>query len=373
MAKERSSELRDFIDYSISKGVASDQVKKMLLDNGWSKDIIDKIFVKADTKGINVSTGKSILKLANITKAYGANVVLDNLNLAINPGEIFGIVGLSGSGKTTLLNTLVGFVDLDKGVVLIKSPKDKKDYLVSRNPKVVSEYFGFAAQHPSFYDKLTVEENVDHFASLYNMPRKKRKDKCNELIRMVGLSKSKMILAQNLSGGMQKRLDIACSLVHDPQILILDEPTADLDPVSRGEMWDLIKQINSEGTTVILASHFVNELEQLCSRFAILHNKQISEIGTPEELKLSYTKNYEIILEVKSRKYDKIIKALKSRKSIDIQKLNEKNKMLTIYTSEPEQLLYFLAKTIESLDEKIIDISVNRPTMKELFEALVTK
>jgi len=371
MVRGKSNELEDFIEYTASRGIERAEVQTLLLQNGWPQNAIDKIFVKKDKFGLGASTGKSILLLHDVTKRYGANLVLDKLNLAINPGEIFGVIGLSGSGKTTLFNTMVGFVQPDSGSVIVKSPKDRKDYKISSHPEIVSNFFGFAAQHPSFYDKLTVEENVNHFASLYNLPRKERKERSSYLVRLVGLEKSKNILAQNLSGGMQKRLDIACSLVHEPKVLILDEPTADLDPVAREEMWDLIRDINSRGTTVILASHFVNELEELCSRFAILHNKHISEVGTPDELKVSYSKNYEIIIDIKSGKYDKIIKELKSRKSLQVQKTVLNNRVLTIFTSKPEQTLFYLAKMVESMDEKIIDVRVNRPTIKELFESLV--
>jgi ABC-2 type transport system ATP-binding protein len=296
---------------------------------------------------------------------------LDKVNLAVKPGEIFGIIGLSGSGKTTLLNTIVGFVEPDRGDIVVKNPKDKKDYLVSQQSLIVKEIFGFAAQHPSFYGKLTVEENLMHFASLYKIPKKQIKERCKSLIRVVGLDGSEKILGQNLSGGMQKRLDIACSLVHNPQVLILDEPTSDLDPVSREDMWALIKDINSKGTTIILASHFVNELEELCSRFAILHKTKIIEVGTPDELKTSYSKNYEIILETKSKKYERLVKQIKSKKSLRIEDANIRNKVLTLYTPNPEQTLYSLARLIEQMNEKIIDISVNRPTIRELFESVV--
>lgn len=373
MVRGKSNELKDFIDYSVSKGISKEQIRRMLLQNGWSEQVIEKIFVKNQKKAkMMLSAGSNVLKMVDITKSFGLNLVLDSINLAVKPGEIFGIIGLSGSGKTTLLNTIVGFVEPDKGDVVIKSKKEE-DYLTSRHPRIIKELFGFAAQHPSFYDKLTVEENLAHFASLYKISKKERKARCEALMKMVGLEKSRKTLGQNLSGGMQKRLDIACSLVHSPHILILDEPTSDLDPVSREEMWELIKQINSHGTTIILASHFVNELEELCSRFAILHNSRIIEVGTPDELKSSYSKNYEIILETKSGKYDKIAKTLKSRKSLQVQNTAAKNKVLTVYTSKPEQTLYYLAKMIDSMDEKIVDISVNRPTIRELFESVVKK
>ncbi|MBN2112195.1 ABC transporter ATP-binding protein [Candidatus Woesearchaeota archaeon] len=375
MARGKSNELKEFVDYSISKGIPKEEVRKVLLESEWPKEIVDKIFVKMEPPSRKAipSTGKDILRLANVTKAFGFNLVLDNVSISIKPGEVLGIIGLTGSGKTTLLNTMIGFVQPDEGKVVIKSPKDSKDYLISKNPEIVQEFFGFAAQHPSFYDKLTVEENVDHFASLYTLPKKERKERVNSLIKMVGLWASRKVLAQNLSGGMQKRLDIACSLVHSPRLLILDEPTADLDPVSRNKMWNLIKEINTTGTTIIMASHFVNDLEALCSRFAILHNHRLLEVGTPEELRSAYSKNYEINLETKGAKYEEILSKLREKPELKIHKTKVKENMLTLFTPKPEQTLYWLAKIIESSGDKIIHVNLNKPTIRELFESLVTR
>ena len=375
MVGGKSNELKEFVDYSISKGIPKEDVRKLLLESEWPKEIVERVFARMEppTKKAVPSTGKSILRLANVTKSFNHNLVLDNISLSIKPGEVFGIIGLTGSGKTTLLNTIIGFVMPDEGKVIIKSPKDSKDYLVSKNPEVIEEFFGFAAQHPSFYDKLTVEENVDHFASLYHIPKKEKNERVHSLIKMVGLWESRKVLSQNLSGGMQKRLDIACSLVHSPRLLILDEPTADLDPVSRNKMWNLIKEINATGTTVIMASHFVNDLEELCSRFAILHNNRLLEVGTPEELKSSYSKNYEINLETKSGKYENMMKKLNAKSELKIHKSNVKDNILTVFTSKPEQTLYYLIKSIESSNDKIIHVNLNKPTIRELFESLVTK
>lgn len=374
MVRGKTSEIKEFIDYSVSKGISKDQVKEILKKSGWTHEVIEKIFSETGSskKGIP-PTGRSILRMANVTKSFGTHLVLDNIRLSIHPGEIFGVIGLTGSGKTTLLNTMIGFVEPDEGMVIIKSPEDSQDYVVSKRPQVVHKYFGFAAQHPSFYDKLTVYENIDHFSSLYNIPKKERKQRCTDLIKMVGLWNSKDVLAHNLSGGMQKRLDIACSLVHNPSLLILDEPTADLDPLSRDKMWDLLRDINSYGTTIILASHFVNELESLCSRFAILHKSRLLQVGTPDELRDDFSRNYEVNLIVESKNYNPIINELVSRPSLKIQNHTINNKTLTIFTQKPEKTLSAIAKLIDSMDEKIIDINIKKPTIRELFESLVSK
>lgn len=220
MVRGKANELKDFIDYSVSKGISKEQIKQMLLQSGWPKELVSRIFARPKG-GAMLSAGNNVLKMVNITKSFGQNLVLDSIDISVKPGEIFGIIGLSGSGKTTLLNTIVGFVEPDEGDVVIKSEKESNDYLVSERPSAIKEIFGFASQRPSFYSMLTVEENLTHFSSLYRIAKKERKMRCEALIDMVGLTGSEKILARNLSGGMKKRLDIACSLVHNPRILIL--------------------------------------------------------------------------------------------------------------------------------------------------------
>jgi ABC-2 type transport system ATP-binding protein len=138
-------------------------------------------------------------------------------------------------------------------------------------------------------------------------------------------------------------------------------------------MWNLIKDINAAGTTVIMASHFVNDLEELCSRFAILHNHRLLEVGTPEELRSSYSKNYEFNVETKTAKYDAIVKKLKDKSELKIHKTSVKDNRLVLFTPKPEQTLYYLAKAIESTGDKVIHVNLNKPTIRELFESLVTR
>ncbi len=233
---------------------------------------------------------KSIIQFKNLYKGYGNAAVLENLNLEINKGELFGIIGMSGSGKTTLLKTMIGFLEPESGDVRYYSTKDKEHRSVFKNEDASRRTFGFSTQMPSFYPKLTTEENMDHFATLYGIEKKKRKSTIKDLLSLTGLEEYNKLLADELSGGMEKRLSIACSLVHKPSVLILDEPTADLDPVLRKETWHLIKEINKQGTTIIVASHLLDELEKNCDRIGILHDKKISNVGTPAALKKEYTK-----------------------------------------------------------------------------------
>jgi ABC-2 type transport system ATP-binding protein len=318
------------------------------------------------------------IKLVNITKKFGGKLVLDNINLEINSGEIFGVIGLSGSGKTTLLNTIVGCLRPNYGDVLFKMEHllnyddDKSQFRsVFKNSIDVRKSFGFAAQNPSFYHKLTSIENLYYFGSMYNLTRDVMKTNSDILLKLMNISESRNVMAGNLSGGMKKRLDIACALVHDPKILLLDEPTADLDPISRKQMWTLIREINEKGTTIILSSHFLDELEGLCDRVGILYNGQIICAGTPDEIKDLYSKDDEIRLETSPGKYEKIMERLSKEAKLQIRNMKIEDNKLVIYTPKPERGLHEVLHILESMGEILIDVTVNKPSLQEVLESLV--
>ena len=168
---------------------------------------------------------------------------------------------------------------------------------------------------------------------------------------------------------MHKRLDIACAILHDPKLLILDEPTEDLDPMLRKEILNLLKKINKEkNVTIIMTSHLLEEMEHVCTRLAILHDKDIIISGTLNELKDYYSKNQEIILETYSGKYSGLIKSLKENKKV--KKVIESEGRLLIYSPEAESVLRFILQELQSKDEKILDVDLNKPSLSEVFESL---
>jgi ABC-2 type transport system ATP-binding protein len=362
-----ASALKEHILQAISRGAERKDLEKLLVSAGWPKEIVEEYLGEAQE--IVAPKGPALIQLKGVTKRFGENIVLDHIDLEIPPGELFGIIGLSGVGKTTLLNVMVGFIEPDEGDVVLRLPGNE-EASVFRFKSIVKTMFGFAAQVPSFYGKLTVRENIEHFAALYNLPPAERITKCDSLLRLVGLENAQHTLSQNLSGGMQKRLDIACALVHDPSVLILDEPTADLDPIIRNQIWDLICKINRQGTTVIVASHVVSELEQYCSKIAILRNQKITEVGTTAQLRDIYSKSYEIFLKTAGRDYARL-RAFCSKKRQLYQKVLEKDGCFIVHTSQPrtalQQMLAFLAKC----KDPVVKVSVDRPSIAEVFESLV--
>ena len=310
----------------------------------------------------------SIIRLQNVTKSFGKKRVLTGISLEIKKGELFAVIGMSGSGKTTLLNTIIGFIQPDNGDVLFNF--NKKEVSVFRATLEVHKRIGFSSQLPSFYPKLTVFENLDYFGAMYNLPKKERIVAINSVLKLVELVNSRDAIAGKLSGGMKKRLDIACSLIHNPDILILDEPTADLDPVLREQTWQFIEKINNQGTTVIIASHFLEEVEKICDRIGMLHNSQITHIGSPDQLRDLYTKSKEIHLLTSPGKYEKIVKRL-NKKMLAIENVFEKDKKLVVFTKKPEQTLHVILKLVDKNKENLVDVTLRKPTLDEIFHSLV--
>ena len=308
---------------------------------------------------------ESLIKVAKIKKAFDQNIILNNIDFDVVKGEIFGIIGGSGSGKTTLLNTLVGFLIPDSGSV---SYNFKGKYMpVQKYPEKIKKRFGFAAQHPSFYSKLTIFENLDYFGSLFELSTEARLMNINTLLDLVELDPARDILAKNLSGGMQRRLDIACSLIHNPEILILDEPTSDLDTILAKNIWELIKKINKKGTTIVVASHDLSEVETVCTRIGILSKRKLEKIGTIDELKNVISKGQEIHLETYPGNYKNIIKNFNDKLIIDFE---NRGNYLVIHTQKPAKVLTNLLKELPKLDENLLDVKITKLSLRDVFTNL---
>jgi len=220
-----------------------------------------------------------ILRTKDLTKKYGSRAVVDNLNIEIRRGEIFGLLGPNGAGKSTTMNMICAIVRPTAGSVelLGKNPwKQKKD---------VIHKIGYIPQELAIHGKLRAWENVELFTSLYGIKGAQLKAAVNSSLEYVGLLDRRQEFAKNFSGGMKRRLNIACAIGHNPELLIFDEPTVGIDPQSRNFILEKIKESNRNGATVIYTSHYMEEVEAICSRIAIMDNGKIIACGTSEELK----------------------------------------------------------------------------------------
>ncbi|MFC1801565.1 ATP-binding cassette domain-containing protein [Nanoarchaeota archaeon] len=314
----------------------------------------------------------AVIELRNVTKELGRRVILGNVSFQIEKGDIFGIIGMSGSGKTTLLNHLIGFLKPDEGDVFYQPSyvvnQEQQMKSMYHNLRNVQKIFGFAPQDPSFYPKLTIEENLKLFGSLYHLKKNAIVNNMNHLLELTQLTKHKKKLAEQLSGGMQRRLSVICSLIHNPEVLILDEPTADLDPILREETWNLIRKINKQGTTIIIASHFLDELEMVCDKVAILHEGQVIKVGGLDEIKNNYShNNVEVHVEVDGP----ISHLFKFINKNDFVNFKEHQNKIIFTSTTPQNILFNLSSAMKNRQiTNIKSLEVHKPSLKEIFEEL---
>jgi ABC-2 type transport system ATP-binding protein len=315
--------------------------------------------------------GKGVaIRCKNIVKRFAGKNVLNELSVEIQKGEIFGIIGMSGAGKTTFLNALIGYYQIEDGDISYAT--DNTMMSMMDNRMAIRHIFGFAPQQPSFYPKLTVAENLAYFGVMYNLSRSVINNNTDQLLQLTQLSEHKHKLAQNLSFGMQKRLGISCSIMHKPKVLILDEPTADLDPILRREVWSLVKKINRLGTTVILASHLFDEVESVCDRVGILHNGKIVKAAPVAQLKKLISSESEVIVQTQSGDYRQLLKKLNKR-SLRINKIEPKGSKLCIETKDSEKTVVAVLRTVRRMHDKVSDIQISGPSLEEVFRQINKK
>lgn len=220
-----------------------------------------------------------MIEITNLVKRYKDTVALDHLNLEIREGEIFGLLGPNGSGKTTVINCILALLKYDKGSIRILGNEMRPDsYDIKRQ-------MGVVMQNVAVFDELSVYENIDYFCGLYINEKKERKRLVEEAIAFVGLQGYEKKRPKKLSRGLLRRLNIACGIAHKPRIIILDEPTVAVDPQSRNKILEGIQELNRQGSTIIYTSHYMEEVEQICTRIAILDHGRCLALGTKEELK----------------------------------------------------------------------------------------
>ena len=220
-----------------------------------------------------------VISISNFVKRYGDLIALDHFNLQVAQGEIFGLLGPNGSGKTTAINCLLSLLKYDKGDIRVfGKPMTPDAYDIKRD-------IGIVMQNVAVFNELTVQENIDYFCGLYVKDKAKRASLVEEAIEFVGLQEFRKFFPKKLSGGLLRRLNIACGIAHKPKLIILDEPTVAVDPQSRNSILEGIQRLNREGATIVYTSHYMEEVEQICSRIAIMDKGQVIALGTKEELK----------------------------------------------------------------------------------------
>lgn len=305
-----------------------------------------------------------IVKIENLVKKFGDFTAVDKINLDIKEGEIYGLLGPNGAGKSTTINMICGLLKPTEGSILILGKDNiKEDIFAKKN-------IGVVPQDIAIYEELSAYDNVKFFAGLYDLSGSVLKERVNEALEFVGLLDKAKSRPGDFSGGMKRRLNIACAIAHRPKLIIMDEPTVGIDPQSRNHILKSVKKLNEMGSTIIYTSHYMEEVEEICTRIGIIdHGKVVAE-GTKEKLKslITETRTVEIIVQNINDAAVEEIQAINGVKSVII----DGNKIKITSDQEVNNyqklLMYFLDKNIE-----IKNIQTNSPDLETVFLTLTGK
>ncbi len=305
-----------------------------------------------------------VVKIENLVKRYGDLLALDHFNLSIEEGEIFGLLGPNGSGKSTTINCLLSLLEYDKGnIEIFGQPMTPTSYDIKKN-------IGVIMQNVAVFDELTVYENIDYFCGLYVKDKAKRKQLVEEAIDFVDLKDYKKFLPKKLSGGLLRRLNIACGIAHKPKLIILDEPTVAVDPQSRNKILEGIKELNRQGATIIYTTHYMEEVEQICTRILIMDKGKNVAIGTKDQLKAMLDLGETISMEVLDIPEDAIKTITELPHALNV---SYENQMLKVRYSKGKHNLLRLLDVLKEYDVQVGNIHSEVPTLNDVFLAITGK
>jgi len=295
-----------------------------------------------------------MITVKDLTKKFPSVTALDGVSLEINDKEFFGLLGPNGAGKSTLMNILAGYLDADSGDILIDNEK------LSVNNLEIKKRIGLVPQALALYDEITAIENLEIFGSLYGLKKSQLRYAIAEKLNMVGLFDRKKDKVQTFSGGMKRRLNLAASILHDPKIILCDEPTVGIDPQSRNAIFEYLEKLNSDGKTIIYTTHYMEEAERLCSKIAVIDFGHIISRGTLDELidSLNYKQTITIS---KNHSTEKQVDILKS-----FGKLILEQDKFELQPTDGFKLSAFF-KVIEENGISYSAVNLKRPSLESLF------
>ncbi|HJI32811.1 MAG TPA: ABC transporter ATP-binding protein [Lachnospiraceae bacterium] len=307
---------------------------------------------------------ETVVKIENLVKRYKELIALDHFNLEIQKGEIFGLLGPNGSGKTTTINCLLSLLKYDKGSIEIFGQQMTPDnYDVKRR-------IGIVMQNVAVFEELNVYENIDYFCGLYIKDKTLRRQYVEEAIEFAGLGEFVKFRPKKLSGGLLRRLNIACGIAHKPELIILDEPTVAVDPQSRNRILEGIVELNKKGATIIYTSHYMEEVEQICTRIAIMDKGKNIALGTSDELK-SMIRNSETIKIHIPALEDSMLEEIRGFEHLYLAEYTDG--LLTLSYDGGKHNLIRILDYLKSKDVSFGKVTSEQPTLNDVFLAITGK
>ena len=308
-----------------------------------------------------------MIEVKNVTKKYGKFIAVDNISFTINEGEIIGLLGPNGAGKSTTMNMLTGFIEQTEGEIIIDG------YNTLKKPKKAKKEIGYMPEGVPLYTDLTVKEFITYMAEIKNVNRKVRKEKIQEIINKTGLAEVQKKLIKNLSRGYKQRVSMAGTLIGEPKILILDEPTVGLDPKQITEIRNLIKELGKTHT-VILSSHILSEVSQICNKVIIINKGKIVAIDTPENLesKVSNKNCLYVTVEDSEDKMNTIKNKIQEIKKLELVEKNEDGtKQYMIESEDNVDLRKMIFSELAKEDITIFEMKKADTTLEDAFMKLI--
>lgn len=305
----------------------------------------------------------NVLQLKKLTKKYGEFAAVDQVTLAVQEGEIFGLLGANGAGKSTTINMIASLIPITKGEIELLGKN------IAKNGRFAKSNIGIVPQELAIYEDMTAYENVHFFAGLYGLRGAELKRRAEEALAFTGLSDKHRSYPKDFSGGMKRRLNIACAIAHRPKLIIMDEPTVGIDPHSRNYILNSVRKLNEMGSTIIYTSHYMEEVEELCTRIAILdHGKVIAE-GTKAQLKSIITDQKDIRIDVRTAA------GLDTRKLSEIAGVrtvvvNDEQNSLSISTDAEVNNLNRIIQGLMAADIEIRSVEESQPSLETVFLTL---
>ena len=296
------------------------------------------------------------IQIENLKKSYGDIAAIKGISFSVSKGEMFGLVGPDGAGKTTTIRILCGLIDPEEGMVSVMGDDIKK------KKRKVQKKIGYLSQRFSLYGDLTVDENIEFFADIHGV--RNYEERRNELLAFTRLTPFRDRLADNLSGGMKQKLALACSLIHKPEIIFLDEPTTGVDPVSRRDFWKILSSLIKEGITIFMSTPYLDEAER-CNRVALMNKGEIMSIDDPRKIKESINKE---IIEIVSPEARKAYKLIQQNMDNEVQLFGDR---INVVADSYEKEFSNIEKLLKENDVKIESSRSIPPSLENVFIHLV--
>jgi ABC-2 type transport system ATP-binding protein len=302
-----------------------------------------------------------VIETKNLTRSFKSLTAVDGLNLSVRRGEIVGLVGPDGSGKTTTIRMLCAIMDPTGGSAQVAG------FDTVSEPEQIKRRIGYMAQRLNLYGDLSVVENLDFFADVFQVRGRERRERKERLLRFAQLTEFRSRRAAHLSGGMQKKLALACTLIHQPEIILLDEPTTGVDPVSRREFWDILTELHLQGITIFVSTPYMDEAER-CSRVALMYQGRIIVCDEPESIKGLVAGDLAELRPSDLRLAEEIVAAVAG--VLEVQTYGD---LLHVFVDDLAVRQASLVNALKAADIRVIDLRQTRPRMEEAFISLVRR